>query len=49
MVLYWTLSGLSPAPLDSLLLSKYLALLPASIGFAPQGHSLDSPWRIVPA
>lgn len=49
MVQYWTLSGLSPAPLDSLLLSKYLALLPASIGCAPQGHSLDSPWRIVPA
>lgn len=49
MVQYWTLSRLSPTPLDSLLVSKYLSLLPASKGFAPQDHSLDSSWRIVPA
>ena len=41
--------GLAQLPLTSLLLSKYLSLLPASNGFAPQDHSLDSPWRIVPA
>lgn len=49
MVQYWTLSRLSPNPLDSLLVSKYLSLLPASKGFAPQDHSLASSWRIVPA